>query len=175
MQSWIPVKATDPDSQHEITRLRQQVAQLRQRVGDTQSEADPPTSSTPSGPSTPVPPIKPSLQGANAPPAPPAFEPQYLLTIPGNNSWLTTHLPGSLTQRTATAWINKLNLPPAQKATVQTSPEKAETWWSQQPASAVDTIQKVAIMMGIPFNLLQKNFDATQLIRVLTLAISMGN
>ena len=30
MQSWIPVKATDPDSQHEITQLRQQVAELRQ-------------------------------------------------------------------------------------------------------------------------------------------------
>ena len=156
--------------------LRQQVAQLRQRVGDTQSEADPPTSSTPAGPSTPVPPIQRSLQGANAPPAPPAFEPQCLLTIPANtNSWLTTHLPGSLTQRTVTAWINKLNLPPAQKTTVQTNLDKAETWWSQQPASAVDTIQKVAIMMGIPFNLLQKNFDATQLIRVLTLAISMSN
>ena len=35
VQSWIPVKATDPDSQHEITQLRQQVAELRQRVGDT--------------------------------------------------------------------------------------------------------------------------------------------
>ena len=34
-QSWIPVKATDPDSQHEITQLHQQVAELRQRVGDT--------------------------------------------------------------------------------------------------------------------------------------------
>ena len=31
---------------------------------------------------------------------------------------------------------------------------------------AVDTIQKVAIMMGIPLNLLQKNFDANQPIRV---------
>ena len=116
MQSWIPVKATDPDSQHEITQLRQQVAQLRQRVGDTQSEADPPTSSTPAGPSVPVPPIQQSLQGANAPPAPPAFEPQCLLTMPGNtNSWLTAHLPGSLNQRTVTSRINKLNLPPAQK------------------------------------------------------------
>ena len=30
-------------------------------------------------------------------------------------------------------------------------------------------------MMGIPLNLLQKNFDASQLIRVLALAISMTN
>ena len=30
MQSWIPVKATDPDSQHEIIQLRQRVAELHQ-------------------------------------------------------------------------------------------------------------------------------------------------
>lgn len=41
----------------------------------------------------------------------------------------------------------------------------------------MDAIQKVAIMMGIPINLLQKNFDfdASQLIRVLTIAITMTN
>lgn len=32
-----------------------------------------------------------------------------------------------------------------------------------------------SIMMGIPFNLLQKNSDANQLIRVLTIAIRMTN
>ena len=51
---------------------------------------------------------------------------------------------------------------------------KADAWWQDQPAAAVDTIQK-AVMSGIPLNLLQKNFDATQLIRVLTIAISMAN
>ena len=68
MQSWIPVKATDPDSQHEITQLRQQVAQLRQRVGDTQSEADPPTSSTPAGPFT-------GEHGSTSPPKVPRSSP----------------------------------------------------------------------------------------------------
>ena len=47
--------------------------------------------------------------------------------------------------------------------------EKAETWWSQQPAGAVDTVQKVAIMMGIPLSLRQKNFDSGNLIKVLTI------
>ena len=51
----------------------------------------------------------------------------------------------------------------------------AESWWQSQPANAVDTIQLVAIMSGIPLSLLQKNFDADQLLRVLTVAISMAN
>ena len=53
--------------------------------------------------------------------------------------------------------------------------DKADAWWKDQQPGAVDTVQKVAIMTGIPLNLLQKNFDATQLIRVLTIAISMAN
>ena len=68
VQSWIPVKATDPDSQHEITQLRQQVAELRQRVGDNTNGTDPPSSSSPAAPSAPLPPIQRSLQGASAPP-----------------------------------------------------------------------------------------------------------
>ena len=51
--------------------------------------------------------------------------------------------------------------------------EKTETWWSQQPAGAVDTVQKVAIMMGIPFSLMQKNLDVNSLAKVLTVAITM--
>ena len=50
MQSWIPVKATDPDSQHEITELRQQVAELRQRVGDTAAPTEANPASSPSAP-----------------------------------------------------------------------------------------------------------------------------
>ena len=57
--------------------------------------------------------------------------------------------------------------------TIQVNLEKTETWWSQQPAGAVDTIQKVAIMMGIPLSLLQKSFDVNNLIKVLTVAITM--
>ena len=52
---------------------------------------------------------------------------------------------------------------------------KADTWWANQPADAVETIQKVAVMMGIPVCLLQKNFNASNLIKVLTVAINMTN
>ena len=176
MQSWIPVKATDPDSQHEILQLRQQVAELRQRVGENPTATEPPSSSTPAAPSANLSPIQRSLQGANAPPAPPTFEPQCLLTILGSpNPWLASHLPSTLRPATVTAWFNKLNLPQAQKNTIQANMNKAEAWWQNQPSAAVDTIQRVAVMSGIPLSLLQKNFDADQLIRVLTIAISMAD
>ena len=60
---------------------------------------------------------------------------------------------------TVTAWLNKLNLPQAQKNTAQSNRNKAEAWWQNQPSAAVDTIQRVAIMSGVPISLLQKNFD----------------
>ena len=171
MEAWIP-----PYSQQEITQLRQQVGELRQRVGDDSSEVPPSSSPAPESSAAHLSPIQRSFQGANAPPAPPSFEPTCLLTIQGNsNSWLENHLPTSLAKRTINNCVNHLNLSQAKKNTVQTNLEKAETWWSQQPAGAMDTIQKVAIMMCIPINLLQKNFDASQVIRVLTIAITMAN
>ena len=32
MQGWLPIRSIDPDSQHEITQLRHQLAELRQRI-----------------------------------------------------------------------------------------------------------------------------------------------
>ena len=175
MQSWIPVKSADPESQHEITQLRQQLAELRQRVGDTASPAEAPSSSCPAAPPATIPPIQRSLQG-NAAPAPSAFEPQCLLTIPGSpNPWLSSHLPTSLKPGVVTNWLNKLKLPQAQLNTIQSNWAKVQSWWQSQPASAVDTIQRVAVMSGVSVSLLQKNFDAEQLLRVLTIAISMAN
>ena len=120
MQSWIPVKATDPDSQHEITQLRQQLAELRQRVGDTAAPTEATPASSPSAPNAALTPIQRALQGSSAPPAPPAFEPQCLLTIPGSpNPWLSSHLPPSLRQASVTKWFNSLKLPQAQTNTIQ--------------------------------------------------------
>ena len=74
-----------------------------------------------------------------------------------------------------TKWFNNLKLPQAQLNTIQSNWEKVQSWWQSQPANAVDTIQRVAIMSGIPLTLLQKSFEADQLLRVLTIAISMAN
>ena len=37
---------------------------------------------------------------------------------------------------------------------------KTEEWWANQPAEALETIERVAVMMGIPVNLMGKNYDA---------------
>ena len=34
IHSWVPARTTDPDTQHEITQLRNQLAELRQRAGE---------------------------------------------------------------------------------------------------------------------------------------------
>ena len=145
-------------------------------MGDIPTPTDTTPSSSPSATTATLTPIQRSLQGNTAPRAPTAFEAQCLLTIPGSpNPWLASHLPTTLRSGTVTQWLNKLKLPQAQLNTIQTNWAKAESWWQTQPASAVDTIQRVAIMSGVPISLLQKNFDVDQLLRVLTIAISMAN
>ena len=64
----------------------------------------------------------------------------------------------------------------AQRNVLVSNIAKADTWWSNQLADAVETGQKVAVMMGIlPVCQLQKNFNATNLIKVLTVAIRVTN
>jgi len=42
IQGWLPTRPTDSDSQHEITSLRNQIAELRQRLGDEPAEVSTP-------------------------------------------------------------------------------------------------------------------------------------
>ena len=48
-------------------------------------------------------------------------------------------------------------------------------WRSNQPAEAIETVERVAVMMGIPVSLLGKNYDALNLLKVMTAAVSMTN
>eukprot|EP00435_Cladocopium_sp_Y103_P024226 s4263_g5.t3 len=176
IQQWVPMKATDPSSQHTITQLQQQVAELKQRLGDI-SDTAPPESSTPppptSSPSAPPPdtPIGRALQGNPASP-PPAFEPASLLvTPPTANAWLTDHPITSLAVRTCNQWLRDLTLTPAQRATVDRNLGKVEDWWNEQPDSAVDTVQRTALMMGLPMSVFKGNFNDTNLAKVLTVAV----
>ena len=50
-----------------------------------------------------------------------------------------------------------------------------EEWWEKQPAEALDTIERVAAMMGIPVNLMGKNYEALNLLRAMTAGISLTN
>jgi hypothetical protein len=42
IHGWLPVRSTDPNSQHEITSLRNQLAELRQRLEDEPTEISTP-------------------------------------------------------------------------------------------------------------------------------------
>ena len=50
-----------------------------------------------------------------------------------------------------------------------------EEWWAKQPAEALDTIERVAATMGIPVNLMGKNYEALNLLRTMTAGISLTN
>ena len=52
---------------------------------------------------------------------------------------------------------------------------KTEAWWSHQPSDAIETVKRVAVIMGIPVSLLGKNYDALNLLRAMTAAISLIN
>ena len=51
---------------------------------------------------------------------------------------------------------------------------KTEEWWENQPSEAIDTVTRVAVMMGIPVTLL-KNYDVLNLLKTMTAAISLTN
>ena len=89
------------------------------------------------------------------------------------NNWLLDHLPAGLSDRTFNAWHKALTIPEAQNAVLTTNLKKAADWWANQPSSALDTVQKVAIMMGIPVQRLTKNFNDVILVKILTTAITM--
>eukprot|EP00435_Cladocopium_sp_Y103_P046680 s1344_g13.t1 len=180
IQQWAPMKATDPSSQHTITQLQQQLAELKQRLGESTDPA-PSDSSTPPPPATssssappPSTPIARALQG-NAATPPPAFEPSSLLVAPVNpNQWLQDHPISSLANRNYKQWLNDLDLTPSQRATVERNLVKVDDWWQAQPDAAIDTVQRTAIMMGIPVSLFKGNFNDTNLVKILTVAVTMS-
>ena len=55
IHSWVPTRAADPDTQHELTQLRSQLAQLRQQLGDTPGDPSSPNTTGPSASSPPPP------------------------------------------------------------------------------------------------------------------------
>ena len=171
IQGWLPTRSTDPDSQHAITSLRNQIAELRQRLGDEPAEVTNPPCTGQQSSSSQSTPIQRALMGNSAPSAPPSFDPACLLTIPTTaNSWLTENMPTGLADRTYAKWLKDLPLSDVQRNVLTTNITKTETWW----AEALETVQKVAVM-SIPVTMLDKNFNATNLMKILTAAISMTN
>ena len=174
IQGWLPARATDPDSQHEITQLRNQLAELRQRTGEDISDNTTPPRPGQSSSSPAAAPIQWAPMNSSNTPAPPAFEPACLLTLPTTtNQWLVDN--STLAVRAFEKWRKDLPITEAQRAVLTTNITKTETWWGRQPAESLETVQRVAVMMGIPVSLMSKNYDVTNLLRAMTAAISMSN
>ena len=154
IQGWLPLRSIDPDDPSDVS--------TPPRTGQQSSSSQ-------------ATPIQRALMGSGAP-APPAFDPACILTTPRlSNVWLTDNLPSGLADRTFAKWLKDLPVSGAQRSFLVSNIAKADAWWSNQPADAIETVQKVAVMMGIPVCQLQKNFNAMNLIKVLTVAITMTN
>jgi len=91
------------------------------------------------------------------------------------NPWLAQHMPTTLAVRAFAKWLKELPLSEPKKKVLTENIAKTETWWSHQPSEALETVERVAVMMGIPLSLLGKNYDVLNLLRAMTTAISLTN
>ena len=178
IHSWVPTRTADPETQHELTQLRSQLAQLRQRIGEDTGETSTPATTGPSASSPAPTPIQQALmRNSNpAPPAPPGFDPSSLLVGTTTlNPWLAQHMPSTLAVRAFNKWLKELPLSEPKRKVLTDNIAKTEEWWAHQPSEAIETVERVAVMMGIPVRLLGKNYDALNVLRVMTAAISLTN
>ena len=179
IQGWLPARTTDPESQQEITQLRNQLAQLKQQLGTSPAEPSASTGPSPTGPNPAGTAIGRALHGQPVNPpssTPPAFDPSCLLSVPTTtNQCLLGHTPSTLAIRAYAKWLKELPISDSKRTVLNTNIEKMEKWWERQPSGAVDTVERVAVMMGIPVSLLGKNYDVLNLLRAMTAAISMTN
>ena len=179
IHGWVPTRTADPDTQHELTQLRSQLAQLRQQLGDTTGEPASPNATGPSASSPSSAPIHAALlrnSQSPAPPAPPGFDPSSLLVASTTvNPWIVQNKPTSLAVRAFNKWLKDLNLSEPKRKVLYDNFAKMEEWWDKQPAEALDTIERVAATMGIPVSLMGKNYEALNLLRTMTAGISLTN
>ena len=179
IHSWVPTKSADPDTRHELTQLRSQLAQLRQQLGETPGEPSTPGTTGPSASSPAAAPIHAALLRSSqhpAPPAPPGFDPSSLLVATTVvNPWIAQNMPPTLAVRAFNKWLKDLSLSDAKRKVLNDNIAKMEEWWAKQPAEAIETVERVAVMMGIPVHLMGKNYDSMNLLRAMTAAISLTN
>ena len=91
------------------------------------------------------------------------------------NPWLAEHMPPTLAIRAFNKWLKDLPISEPKPTFLTENITKTETWWSRQPAEALETAERVAVMMGIPVSLLGKNSEVLNLLRAMTAAISLTN
>jgi len=84
-------------------------------------------------------------------------------------------MPPTLAVRAFNKWLKELALSEAKRKVLTDNITKTEEWWAKQPADAPETVERVAVMMDIPVNLMGKNYDALNLLRAMTAGISLTN
>ena len=170
IQNWLPTRGTDPESHHKITALQEEVAKLRQQLGST----DEPSSSAPASSAPAATPLQSAFMRGSGQTPPPGFEPASLLAMPGSeNSWLVNNRPSSLAKTRIDGWIKSLDISPSQRSTLTTNLEKVFTWWNAQGDEAIQQVQKVAVMTGVPATMIGANVNMDSILKVLTAALTM--
>ena len=81
----------------------------------------------------------------------------------------------TLAVRAFNKWPKDLPISEPKRKVLPERITKTETWWSRQPAEALEAVERVAVMMGIPVSLLGKNCEVLHLLRAMTAAISLTN
>ena len=84
-------------------------------------------------------------------------------------------MPTTLAGRAFSKWLKELPLSDPKRKVLMDNIAKTEEWWDNQPSEAIETVTRVAVMMGIPVSLLGKNYDALNLLKAMTAAISLAN
>ena len=94
--------------------------------------------------------------------------------MPGSeNSWLLNNKPPSLAKNTVDRWVKSLDISPSQTSTLTTNLEKVFAWWNSQGEEAIQQVQKVAVMTGVPATMIGANVNMDSVLKVFTAALTM--
>ena len=78
-----------------------------------------------------------------------------------------------MAKNTMEKWVKNLDISPSQRSTLTTNLEKVFVWWNDQGEDAIQQLQKVAVMTGVPATMIGSNVNMDSILRVLTAAITM--
>lgn len=78
-----------------------------------------------------------------------------------------------MAKNTVEKWIKSLDITPVQRSTLTTNLKKVFAWWNEQGEEAIQQLQKIAVMTGVPATMIGSNVNMDSILRVLTAAITM--
>ena len=171
LQSLLPSYQTpDTSSQQRILELEAEIARMK---GTTQTvdkdEKHPPTAAG-------TKPIQEALQGRS--PATPSFDPATLLVTPCTPSHLLIVMynpPETLSDASYKKWLKAFQLNPSQMETLNKNLDKTMKWWKEQPETAIRTIHRVFVGMGIEATKIKPGTVHEVVLKVMTVAMTCAS